>query len=229
MDNTIYREIDIPQSGISGTHFVYFISRSLFDCDTATVEYVVYNADMNAMSQVDNRWVRVYREDGTELLYVDDATISGTPTSYSVVNTSWIQNSELGAVLKIGLVNDFNPLPETHRYYQLCGSVPVMKRSAAMGELTGLWEEGSGPDNGFVIYPNPTDSDMIQFVLDEYSTGQGGAIRFFNMNGQLVKEEQINFFDSLQIIDVSDLSIGTYLLNVQLDDGTIVNEKLVKL
>ncbi|MCZ4408455.1 T9SS type A sorting domain-containing protein [Cryomorphaceae bacterium 1068] len=229
LDNTIYREIDIPQVGISGTHFVYFISRSLFDCDTTTVEYVLYNADMSPMGGVDNRWVRVYREDGTELLYVADATIAGTPTSYSVVNTGWIQNSEMGAVLKIGLVSDFNPLPETHQYYQLCGSVPIMNRSAVMGELTGLWEAGSGSDDRFVIYPNPTESDIIQFELDEYSKGQDGVIRFFNMNGQLVKEEQIYFLDSLQSIDVSDLSFGTYLLNVQLVDGTIVNEKLVKL
>ncbi|HKK40502.1 MAG TPA: T9SS type A sorting domain-containing protein [Cryomorphaceae bacterium] len=229
LDNTVYREIDIPQVGISGTHFVYFISRSLFDCDTTTVEYVVYNAEMSPMGGVDNRWVRIYREDGTELLHVEDAIMHGTPTSYSVVNTGWIQNGEMGAVLKIGLVENLNPSPSTHRYYQLCGSVPVMNRSALMGDLTGILEEGSNGENGFVIYPNPTNSGVIQFQPDDYLADYEGMVRLFNMSGQLMKEVQLNSYEALQSIDISDLSNGTYLLNVQLEDGTIVNEKLVKL
>jgi len=127
------------------------------------------------------------------------------------------------------LVDNMNPSPTTHRYYQLCGSVPVMERSQALGDLTGLWEESSNGENGVVLYPNPSYSGVVQFQLDENLTGHEGVVRLFNMSGQLILEDQINSFETTQSIDVSDFSSGTYLMNVQLKDGTIVSEKLVKL
>lgn len=229
LDNSIYREIDVPQTDITGNYFVYYISRSLFDCDTTTIEYVVYHSEMSQMEGVDNRWVRVYREDGTELLYANNALIYGTPTSHSIENTGWIQNSDIGAILKIGITDNMNPTPSTHRYYQLCGSVPVMNRSGELGDLTGLWEVGSGSDNGFVIYPNPTNLGVIQFDVEEDLNGMEGTVRLFTMSGQLIQETQLNSHVSFQSIDISELAVGTYLLNIQLENGNIISEKLVKL
>jgi hypothetical protein len=229
MDNSLYRQIDIPQAGITGNYFVYFVSRSLFDCDTSTVEYLVYHSEMSPMLSVDNRWVRIYREDGTELFYIDEAIIYGHAPSYATASTGWIQNGSAGAVMKIGIVNFTNAIPHTHKYFQLCGSVPVMDRSASLGELSGIWEEGFGNDSGVVVYPNPSNSGTIQFQLDENLNQINGVIRLFNMTGQLILEDQVNSSESVQTVDVSGLSNGTYLLNIQLEDGSIISEKLVKL
>lgn len=232
LDGTLFREFEIPQDNITGLVQVLYISRSLFDCDTTTIEYAINHVDFPSPSDpTNNNWVKIMNEDGTELFHLDNATLYEGNSQFMVANSKSIVNSPNGAVMKIGFNYDAgSPMPAVSKYYQLCGSLPVLKRTANMDdELTGLWDQESSIRDNFVIFPNPNETGLIQFEIDESLAGTNGVIRLFSMNGRLLQEAQVNLFETRQSMDVSTLPAGTYLLNVQLEDGNIVNEVLVKL
>jgi hypothetical protein len=224
LDNSVYRQIEVPQENITGSFFIQFISRSLFDCDTNTVEYMICHNHMDPMSSVDNRWVKIMREDGTELFYQEDAVVYGDASTYMAQNNGTVRNNSSGAILRIGMVESLDPLPYKARFYQLCGSLPVMERASLLGDLTGLWENDS-EGSELMLYPNPVNNGFVQFEMESTSDG---TIRLFNMNGELVSQSPLNRESFLQSVDVSSMAAGIYLLNVELEDGTILNEKLVK-
>ncbi|WP_317896875.1 T9SS type A sorting domain-containing protein [Aurantibacillus circumpalustris] len=75
------------------------------------------------------------------------------------------------------------------------------------------------------IYPNPNNGE---FVLEVNSNGKGlkeNTILIYNIMGEKVFEKHI-LANSKQIIDVSSLSNGTYLINVSSEAG-IVHKKIV--
>jgi len=227
LDGTVIDEVDVPSAGVTGDVQILYVTRSLFDCDTTTIMYVINHIDIDVFTQSENRWVKIMQTDGTELFYMDNATLYEGVSDFSVENSKSIVNSSNGAIMKVGLTDDMgSPLPVAHRYYQLCGSLPVLERSANLGELTGIWDGQTGGTQ-LVLYPNPTNDGFVQFELDEIESD--GTIRLFNMNGQLVKEAPINQGETLQYVGVSDLPPGTYVLNIALEDGSIVSEKFVKL
>lgn len=233
LDGSLFREFDISQNSVTGDVQISYITRSLFDCDTSTVEYVINHVDFPSPFDEEpmNNWVKIMNDDGSELFSLDNATLYEGNAIFSAEVAKAIVNSPNGALMKVGYYYEESNsvLPDLHKYYQLCGSLPILERSASLGELTGIWEEGLDSGSDFVIFPNPSNSGTIQFELNETQVGASGVLRLFNMNGQLILENQINSMEAIQSVDVSNLTSGTYLLNVQLEDGTIVSEKLVKL
>ena len=77
---------------------------------------------------------------------------------------------------------------------------------------------------GFQLYPNPS-RDIAHISVEK---GEIEAIVVFNMQGQMVQRSMIDK-SSTAIVDISRLSCGTYLVQVQLEDGSSYNQKLVKM
>ncbi len=76
------------------------------------------------------------------------------------------------------------------------------------------------PENGFNIYPNPTDGNFsIQFEDDHT---QYKSIEIRELSGKLVKR-----FDQIRESYNVNLSPGVYILNIIDNGGTCINRKLV--
>ncbi len=71
------------------------------------------------------------------------------------------------------------------------------------------------------IYPNPTNG-----ILNIVSTGSATKIEIINILGKLVKEEELKLEE--QLIDISNLQNGIYLLKVYNKDNLIGSTKIVK-
>ncbi|MEL7002559.1 MAG: T9SS type A sorting domain-containing protein, partial [Bacteroidota bacterium] len=70
------------------------------------------------------------------------------------------------------------------------------------------------------MYPNPV-VDQLQIELKGYGVGNYSII---SSNGQVVREGQI---DGKAEVDMSPLSSGYYIINIDHDEGTI-REKIMK-
>jgi len=68
-----------------------------------------------------------------------------------------------------------------------------------------------------VVFPNPT-SDFL--TLD--SSLQIKNVEFFTLKGEKVKET------TSSRIDMSEMSVGLYLINVYLDNGKMITKKILK-
>lgn len=77
---------------------------------------------------------------------------------------------------------------------------------------------GDQESNGFAIYPNP-----VQDLLQINGPFTSGTIRVYQMNGALVMETNLS-----QNLEVSSLSSGMYLLEIETSDGIISTQKFLK-
>lgn len=75
--------------------------------------------------------------------------------------------------------------------------------------------------NSFSVYPNPTKNYIH---VDKKDKNQGVKhVRIYNLKGQLIYDEKFR-----SKINVSQLSIGLYFLNLTLDNGGELHYKLIK-
>lgn len=88
------------------------------------------------------------------------------------------------------------------------------------------YDGGAGIDektqSNISIYPNPA-SDLLFFTLDAHLHIE--SIHFYDVAGQVV---QINTQNWTEGINVSTLQVGTYFIEIKLNNGTIITEKLIK-
>jgi len=72
------------------------------------------------------------------------------------------------------------------------------------------------------IYPNPTTNDV--------NIHQRGIkrIELYSVNGVLVYSKDCNSLDGNQILNISDINKGLYILQIVKENGQIMNQKLVK-
>ena len=106
--------------------------------------------------------------------------------------------------------------------YQISGVVGAMSwnsrpANAAIAKSTELQVQ---------LYPNPAREE-ITLVLSESGNY---TIRVFNANGQMVKQQR-SYVEaaSNQQMRVADLTSGVFILSIQAEDGTVVQQRFVKL
>lgn len=75
----------------------------------------------------------------------------------------------------------------------------------------------------FKIYPNPT-TGILNFAKDDQI--EINSIQFIDLNGRIVKAITPEKFSDLQI-DISDLTSGMYLMNINTNDG-VATKKIIK-
>jgi hypothetical protein len=78
--------------------------------------------------------------------------------------------------------------------------------------------------DAFLIYPNPT-TDMIHINLSENKAMLGGKIVCYDTSGKHVRTWLIENEET--VLQVSDLSAGTYLLTLQ-SDTAVYKTKFMK-
>lgn len=75
----------------------------------------------------------------------------------------------------------------------------------------------------FAAYPNPA-YDMLRLDISPDVIDQVNEISLYDISGCLVKAQQSGFGS----IDISGLATGMYVMKVTLDDGKVLEEKIVK-
>lgn len=214
LDFTLYRTVVIPAPINESPTFenVFYVTRSLFDCDTTDIEYY-------ARAFVDGLFVNgIYNEDGTEYFNFGNESAQGFNSITSPSNEASIVSDSEGSYI---LTSD----TAMKHLYKLCGQVPQpLARSSDGTILSGVVQQGN--NNGFDAYPNPA-RETIKFEYDLQGHKKAN-LQLFNTSGQLMKEMMLGqAFDFIRL-NISDLEQGTYIARITTDDGFELSEKFVK-
>lgn len=158
--------VSLPVSLDSGIFAPGYFSRSLFDCDSSTIEYAIWNP-------VSFGSFYVYRIDGT-LLFQKDSVLA--PYCYGCYGASYeqkpIYNTSDGA--KLWFLNQQND----YLIYDLCGDLPL--------QIVPLENNQSS----LKVYPNPSFGDVRIECGVQYSK-EGYSITVFDSNMKHISTKSI--------------------------------------
>ena len=73
------------------------------------------------------------------------------------------------------------------------------------------------------MFPNPA----IQQVSITSAIDGNVLVKIINMNGQVVFQSINKFEGQIETIDLTDFSKGFYMVSMQYDNGTVVQQKLI--
>lgn len=213
-DYTLYRSVDIPYEYVgSGQYNMFHVSRSLFDCDTTNIEYLI------SWSGQTQSWTKVIREDETELLSEGDVVYNAFNTT--VPESNGIVSGPNGSLLHLEGAFSGPPLS---KIFQICGQLP-QNISRMDSTMTGLTEVEQ-PLDQLKLYPNPSDS---QITIDYNLNGnESGVLEIYSMEGKLVEKKQLGSFFNKVMLDISGFSAGTYMVNILTEDGDKLSERFIK-
>jgi len=213
MNHSLFLSMTIPVTYNSGNYRIYFITNSLFDCDTSNIEYLVSYRFYNGVSYV--YFVSIYRNNGTQLFNLNNAIIDQC-YECNGKDSHGITNTPNGTKMLLG---DY-PTGGNEYVYSLCGTLPsgftsLMNNSYNAFELSGN-------------YPNPAND----FTIVNYSLPEGertGEIIFFDLQGNEVKRFTVDcMFDHLRI-STYDLPSGTYIYALQTSKEISGSRKMIKI
>lgn len=192
-----------PVSLDSGYLAPGYFSRSLFDCDSTTIEYAIW--DPISMGSF-----YVYRTDGT-LLFQKDSVLA--PYCYGCYGASNdkkpIYNTSDGA--KLWFINSQNE----YLIYGLCGELPM--------QVSPIENEA------YIIkaYPNPTTSDITIDCGEKYGNS-GYKISILDSKMQLIQTRSIPSDGKVQM-NVDALSSGPYYYVIKSEFSVLRTGKFIVL
>jgi hypothetical protein len=181
------------------------ISRTLFDCDEAKIEFAV----ATTFALEDATFI-VQRTDGTELFQLGGATLPycfgcavGTRIDQGVINTE--AGTKMILMQNEGVIGAL-----TYRIYGLCGSLP-----------NGMREYGQ--DAGLAAWPNPSGAGFTIEVPDGSGEGPHELV-VYSATGERVHEQtllgrQVRF-------EPSGLAAGTYYARIT-SNGRLYTTRLL--
>jgi len=184
---------------------VAYITKSLFDCDSANIEYV-----LGTGSGTGNFYI--YRTDGT-LLFERDS-VSGPYCFGCQLGSTLIQpitNTPEGAKLLLMSNSPGRPQDSIH-VYSLCGTLSVVN-------------EISLDDNYVQIFPNPTNG-IINFNINLPNNYEKFKLTIYNSSFQIIEE---TIADSKYQFDTRTraLSSGTYLFDLRTENKVYHTGKFI--
>jgi hypothetical protein len=191
-----------PPSGYQ----IAYITKSLFDCDSTNLEYVI-TAPIGAGN------FYVYRTDGT-LLFEKD-TVQG-PYGFTEAGVSLVRpinNTPDGAKLML-----FNRQPITGELdsmfvYSLCGTLPYIINELSLN------------DSYIQIFPNPTNG-IINFNINLPNNLEKFKLTIYNSSFQVIEEAVVNSeyqFDT----KARQLSSGIYLFDLSTSNKVYQTGKFI--
>jgi hypothetical protein len=206
MNHTLFSTITIPVAYTVNTYYIGFITANLFDCDSTTVEYLLN-------SNNPSNYVRVYRDNGTQLININAAILNACNGCAGVLNFG-IFNTPSGTKMLIGNSNN------SQSVYSLCGSLP-----SGFNDLTAT---AAGGVNRLSANPNPaTDYTVIEYNLPQGE--RNGDLIFTDLQGNTVKKFTVDHtFNDIRI-STADLPSGTYLYSLQTKSGVSGTKKLIRI
>lgn len=218
LDYQVMEEIDLPASG-----WVYYITRSMFDCDDSNIEYMLATG-----SDITDSHVYVFRSDGTELFHQQNASVNGIVTAGPTnAIMSPIMKTPDGTKMFIQRTISWHG-DDGLDVYGLCGDLPSSCCSDAPGDPPGIAQHRSdlhAPVNQ--SSPNPT-RDYSTVELQEPIGKNGAMLNVYNSGGQLVSTVSVFPGQSRIQVDLSDQSAGTYIYRIESADGALPGGKIVK-
>ncbi len=189
--------IALPAPLENGIRQPIYITRSLFDCDSATIEFI-YESPI----QMDEFWV--IRTDGTELLYMDSVNapfcIGGCLGMSDAIVP--IRNTSDGT--KLFLQKQSPNGTSTQFYiYSLCGTL----------ETEGLFEFTQQASYITGVFPNPSQQE-VNFRINLPDNLNNYQLVITSGSATEVKRQSITTSTDLQTLNVSGLSSGTYFYSL---------------
>jgi hypothetical protein len=178
---------------------VSYITKSLFDCDSSNIEYVINSTNYY-----------VYRTDGT-LLFEKDSAIG--PYEYGWADGSVevhpIFNTPMGT--KLLLMN----LPQDSiSVYSLCGVLPTMVEDHLLSE------------NFVRIFPNPSNR-IINFEINSPNNFDKFKLTIYDSSFHIVDQKNITERNYQIDLNIRSLSSGTYFFDFRTDSKVFQTGKFV--
>lgn len=88
------------------------------------------------------------------------------------------------------------------------------------------WETNTIRASEFKVFPNPA-TDIVNIDLSQFEE-ETFILQVFNNIGQVVYRKEFLYIEEyIEQLDISQFNSGMYMINIQLEDGTQLNKKLV--
>ncbi len=203
LDHTPFM-LDIPTGKPmdSGLYTIAYITSTLFDCDSTTIEYV-------ETTTFGAKPFYIFRTDGTQLFKKDSVTgpFGGGAYDGSIIIRP-IFNTPVGAKLIL-----MNGSTNIWSIYTLCGALPESIKEIDQG------------NNYVQIYPNPS-SGAITFKINAPSNFEKFELTIYDASLQKIKTENCEGVKIINI-DNSNLSSGTYFYSLQTKNKILQTGKFI--
>jgi hypothetical protein len=212
LNHSVYLNVNIPLTYNYNTNYyqVSYITKSLFDCDTSNIEYVL-NLLGDAQPNTYPKKILIYRTNGTLLYSVDSCCYMNYSYGWKhgPVENQPIVKTPTGTKLILRCLDG------SGRIFSVCGNLPNQIK-----DINDVYFIGNP-------YPNPTD-DLITIP---YSLPQGetnGTIKIFDSNGNEIKSFIVDSnFTSLKL-STSELPNGIYFYQLYTAKGHADIKKIIK-
>lgn len=212
LDFSLFKKMALPAPG-SGGYRVEYITETLFDTDSNTVEYAIETSPTG--------WLKIMNEAGTVLLDVPGGRFPWGSQPSVLMNQTYypVTNTPQGAKMRVavGAQMYIYTLPG----YLECSTCysPILSQNA------------NGNVNRSTIslsqsYPNPAfQFTVIDYVLPE--NVNEGIIVLYDANGREIKRYNVNSKSSHVNISTSELSSGTYYYSLVTKSGMAADRKML--
>ncbi len=180
-----------------------YITNSLFDCDSLSLEYVILSSSPTPTSSF-----FIYRTDGA-LLFSKIGV--GGPYCYGCNSGSVvirpIENTPSGTKL-------FLRSSDSTWVYSLCGPLPLIIDEHVMKE------------NYVKVFPNPTVG-IINFEINSPNNQEKFKLTIYNSSFETIVETNVNGKNYLLDLSSHSLSSGTYLFDLRTDNKVYQTGKFI--
>lgn len=79
-------------------------------------------------------------------------------------------------------------------------------------------------DNGMSIYPNPSNGAIN---IDSKIDWKNSTIEIYTLSGQFIKKGNVNVFDDVKKLDLTDLPVGEYMVRVRTDNFYTITKRII--
>lgn len=223
-DLSLITTFDIPvEYEGSAQYNLFHVSRTLFDCDSTNIEYLISYSSENTL----DAYVRILREDGSVLMDLPEHTFADQELLNEVPSIHKSMIEDENGVLFV-FFNSGIPHPtEPATIYRSCGSIPGCTNPCNNDGTVGIWE-GDLEDDQLVLYPNPgNDQFAIEYELPRQY--EKATLRLVDMRGRVVLEKQIGPSMSHIIVNTSGLRSGRYEVVITTSNGDLISESYIEL
>jgi hypothetical protein len=212
INHSLYTTVNIPiaYSSTINNYNVCFVTKSLFDCDTTNLEYAIMNLG-NGGPAFPTPSFSVYRSTGALLQKIDSCRFLnyGQGLVYGPYwNHSPIINTQAGAKLILSHVNG------SVKVYGLCSVLP-----------TNIAKDQLDAESNALPYPNPSSTKTI--LPYKMIGSEKGAIIIYNIQGQKIKELEVDHNFENIILENNELSSGTYFYTLKTSSSESKAKKFI--
>jgi Secretion system C-terminal sorting domain len=219
-DLSVHRHLLIapPPLGYTWGNYLWYVTETLFDTDSTTIEFAMSATGPNPGSF----HFAVLREDGTALFTKTPGTFMGGAGDGTGLNANpFIVQTNTGAKLLLQAA-----LLQPTEIYALPGTLPCPQYCDG-SLITGSGEQlAPPPGTQLSLFPNPANEGTA--VIYELPQGTNTAdLVFYNTTGQVILQLPVDSSTDRVQVNTSMLAAGTYLYQLRTATEVIGGPRLV--